>query len=202
MPTINAARAALYGAAAILATGCAAGGPTAETAENAAPAAAATAENAGEPPRVAAKTSKPGPAIEMRLDLRGKVMPGDAGVATLRISDGYADGVMSLTASSKTGLGVFPTSGATSYSMAGDAPHLWDVYFKSDVAGVHYLDVYAVATDADNVIIGARSFSFQIAVGDAAAPAAKTGPAPNVSGEGADRKIILDAEETISEAPQ
>ncbi len=196
----------------LAAAGCAGGetndAPEASTeaaaAVEAAAVEAATVEAATGPeePQSAVRTTKTGPAIEVGFALRSPVKPGDVGVATLTIRDDYPAGTLTVAAASKTGLGVFPTSASTSFGMEGDAAHLWDVYFQTDAAGAHYLDIHVTTTGADNAMIGARSFSFKIAVGDVAAAASKTGTAPVVSDENGEKKIIMDAEETIVTDPQ
>lgn len=135
------------------------------------------------------------------MSMRSAVKPGDVGVAVLTIRDDYAAGALSVTASSKTGLGVFPTSETTRFAMEGDAPHLFDVYFKTDVAGVHYLDIYVSATDEDGSVLGARSFSFAVKVGEATTPAAKLDPPSVATDADGETVIMLDAVEEITPAP-
>lgn len=161
-----------------------------------------TAESAGTEAQSTILTTKTGPAIEAAFALRNPVNPGETGVITVTIRDGYDAGTLTVTASSKTGLGVFPTSQSASFNMQGDTAHQWDVYFKTDIAGAHYLDIHVMAADDSGATIGARSFSYRADVGAAAPASSKTESAPAVTDSNGEKKIIMDAEETIVTEPQ
>ncbi|MEO1251296.1 MAG: hypothetical protein AAFW81_02985 [Pseudomonadota bacterium] len=145
-----------------------------------------------------AQTVKPGAAVSITHRLRSEVAPGESGVLTLDIEERYDGGLLSLSATSKSGLEIFPTSASAEIDMSIGDTHQWDVFFTAPSAGVYRIDVLVVAEASDGMK-APRSYAANVTVGSgAAAKAAQKGAAQSIDADG-EAIVVLPAEETIED---
>jgi len=74
-------------------------------------------------------------------------------------TDGYQDGVMTVSIEPSEGLNLFGGSNSKTFNMATPGPHVWDVDVKADVDGVYFLNIFSEAGGQP------RSFSVRINMG-------------------------------------
>lgn len=138
---------------------------------------------------------KPGAAVSFSHALKGAVAPQGAGVLTLSIDKRLDSGRIAITATAD-GLDLAASSRATTFSLEGPSPHLWDVFFDAPDAGVYYIDFAATVTD-ERGGVSTRSYSAAVQVG---AAAALSKPDADVALDGDGNPVmIMEAEESVEE---
>ncbi len=140
---------------------------------------------------------KSGAAVRFNHEMRAAVDAGEDGVVELIIDERYDEGRLDIEAVATGGVSLSASSASTSMALAGTSRHIWDIYFTAEDNGVHYIDVRATVTVAGDVV-GSRSYSVPVKVGNAAAPSAKSSAKVDRDADG-NPIIIMEAEETGDE---
>ena len=104
-------------------------------------------------------TVKPGADISLNSILPKSMTSGSYQTVTLEFTDGYQDGVMTVSIEPSEGLNLFGGSNSKTFNMATPGPHVWDVDVKADVDGVYFLNVFSEAGGQP------RSFSVRVNMG-------------------------------------
>ena len=104
-------------------------------------------------------TVKPGANVTLNSALPKAMTAGAFQTIQLQFSDGYADGVLTVSVEPSEGLSLFGGSNSKTFNMAANGPHNWDLDVKADVDGVYFLNVFA---DAQGM---PRSFSVRVDIG-------------------------------------
>lgn len=139
---------------------------------------------------------KPQAALALSHSLREAVMPGESGVVTISIEDAYDAGEVVLTASATDGLTLSANSSQASFTMAGAATNVWDIFFNAGAAGTHYIDIHAVVTGVEGA--STLSYSVPVSVGTTISATKPSNPDMVTTADGKNI-IMMEAEETIEE---
>lgn len=105
------------------------------------------------------ETVKPGANVSMTSALPKLMRSGAFETVRLEFTEGYQDGVMTVSLEPSDGLSLFGGSNSKTFNMASPGPHNWDVDVKADTDGVYFLNVFALANGEP------RSFSVRIDMG-------------------------------------
>jgi len=104
-------------------------------------------------------TVKPGASVTLKSVLPKAMTSGTFHTVKLELSDGYQDGIMTVSIEPSDGLTLFAGSNSKTFDMSNPGPHVWDVDVKADADGVYFLNVFSQAQGMP------RSFSVRLNVG-------------------------------------
>ena len=104
-------------------------------------------------------TVKPGAAVTLKTVLPTSMTPGTFQTVKLELTDGYQDGIMTVSIEPGEGLNLFGGSNSKTFDMSSPGPHVWDVDVNADNSGVYFLNVFSQAQGMR------RSFSVRLDVG-------------------------------------
>lgn len=104
-------------------------------------------------------TIKPGADVSMKSVLPKSMTSGVFQTVELEFSEGYQDGVMTVSIEPSDGLNLFGGTNSKTFNMSRSGSHSWDVDVKADSDGVYFLNVFAQANGMP------RSFSVRIDMG-------------------------------------
>ncbi len=139
-------------------------------------------------------TVKPGANISLQSVFPKPMVSGTYQTVQLELSEGYQDGVMTVSIEPSEGLTLFGGINSKTFSLSNTSLHIWDVDVKADADGVYFLNVFSQANGQG------RSFSVRLDVGDRSAISQKSlddaMPADGTLSDGGEIRI-LDADETI-----
>lgn len=104
-------------------------------------------------------TVKPGADVTLNSALPKDMVAGSFQTVRLSLTDGYADGILSMRVEPSEGLRLFGGNSSKTFNMAKSGAHDWDVDVAADADGVYFLNVFA---DANGM---PRSFSVRLNIG-------------------------------------
>lgn len=146
------------------------------------------------------RTIKPGAAAQFSHVVKQAAKAGGRGVLEVTLDERYAEGWISVSVTASPGLVLTPVNQDKTFEMTGAGPHVFDIYFRAEAPGAHYLNFIA-QTDEASGLSAPRSYSAAIPVkGDGGAPAASKSAAPAFGvSETGETLIMMEAEETIEQ---
>lgn len=141
-------------------------------------------------------TVKVGAAVEFSHEVTAAAGPGATGTLTLKVTEGYTSGTLTLETYGDDALSVFGADTSKTLDMSTGDVHEWSVSYIAQADGVYYANVRATAEPADGPTMS-RAYAARLEIGDMAK--AQKAEVPGLLETNADGEtlILMDAEETI-----
>lgn len=143
-----------------------------------------------------ASTIKPGPDISISTALRAPVAPGNTGALEITFKESYPSGRMTVKASTSEGIALITTIDETEFDMANSDEHDWTVFFDTEDAGRHYVNLWVAVETPFGRLTRRSAAVIQVGSGSAGPKNVQLKTEPGPEGEPV---IRMPARETISE---
>lgn len=141
-------------------------------------------------------TVKPGASVTFSADGADGLSAGNTGTVTVSIHEGYPSGVLTVTASTKTGISLVGNPDPAQFDMASGTTHTWKLDIAAEADGVHYVNLLATVS-SENGFAQSRAYSVRVEVGDWKAAQAEQEAAKTIETmSDGQRAVIMPAEET------
>lgn len=142
------------------------------------------------------KTSKVSAAVNFSSDFDGILKAGETKTIRMTLTDNYPSGTLTVTVLPNDALSVFPDNAPFVFSMAGDAPHGFDLTVSALRDGQHYLNFNGIA-EFGNGQVARVSHAISVRSGVALEKTAPLSSDSKNSAPSTGGVVVMDAEEEI-----
>lgn len=140
-------------------------------------------------------TIKPGPDVTISTQLREPVSPGNTGALEIVFKENYTSGRMKVKASTSEGIRLITTIDEAEFDMASDSEHNWTVFFDTEDAGRHYVNLWVGVETPFGQLTRQSAAVIKVGTGDFAP---KNKQFETEAGPDGKPVIRMEAQETIS----